>query len=425
MSPEALPAAAKTSDETAREVVEVALFWWDDLLSVSYVPKSAQPSLADWDLPAQGPLELPRGAVGEVVDTCAGAFTIRATVVHEGRRVGRRRAELRPLFFALGAAVLHAVVFVALAWHAPAARSDDIDLMRSYLAASDARSAHGDVGAGFAGHGDETTGEPGGTGTSAKGDPGKMGQPTHEGHGRFDRVPARDSEGASLDEARSFGVIGLLAPASDHATTFAADPGSLGTLWGTVVGDASGAAGLSLSGTGAGGGGLGTGVGLGTIGTVGRGSGTGTGEDTGPGGLFGTCDDTCMGTLGGVSHGSGRVQMRQHLGAIIRCRLVGIPATVQGRLPPETIQRIVRASFGRFRGCYEAGLARSPTLRGRVSTKFVIGRDGSVSAVADAGSDLPDATVTSCVQSSFRALEFPEPAGGIVTVTYPLEFSPE
>ena len=54
---------------------------------------------------------------------------------------------------------------------------------------------------------------------------------------------------------------------------------------------------------------------------------------------------------------------------------------VNGRLPPEVIQRIVRQNFGRFRLCYENGLRNNPNLQGRVSVRFVIGRDGAVSNV--------------------------------------------
>ena len=53
-----------------------------------------------------------------------------------------------------------------------------------------------------------------------------------------------------------------------------------------------------------------------------------------------------------------------------------------------------------------------------------IGRDGAVSNVGNGGSDLPDAGVVSCVQRAFYGLSFPQPASGIVTVTYPIVFTP-
>jgi hypothetical protein len=98
--------------------------------------------------------------------------------------------------------------------------------------------------------------------------------------------------------------------------------------------------------------------------------------------------------------------------------------TVSGRLPPEVVQRIIRPNFGRFRMCYEQALATNPELKGRVSVRFVIGRDGTVSNVSDGGSDLPSENMIGCVMSAFMGLAFPRPEGGIVTVVAPLLFEP-
>lgn len=95
-----------------------------------------------------------------------------------------------------------------------------------------------------------------------------------------------------------------------------------------------------------------------------------------------------------------------------------------GRLPPEQIQRIVRGNFAALRACYELGLKRDPALRGRVNVRFVIGREGRVSQVSDSGSEMPDREVLRCVLEGFEGLEFPRPEGGIVTVVYPILFSP-
>ena len=77
-----------------------------------------------------------------------------------------------------------------------------------------------------------------------------------------------------------------------------------------------------------------------------------------------------------------------------------------------------------LRACYEAGMRNNPNLAGRVAVRFVIGRDGSVGSVGNGGSDLPDSGVVSCVVRSFYGLSFPAPDSGIVTVTYPIAFSP-
>ncbi len=177
-----------------------------------------------------------------------------------------------------------------------------------------------------------------------------------------------------------------------------------GNMWGDDIGDApkaNGAGGLGLSGLGEGGGGRGEGLGLGDIGTLGHGAGTGSGQGFGSG----------HGRLGGA-HRTRAPKVR--MGAV----------NVSGRLPPEVIQRIVRQNFGRFRLCYEQGLANNPNLEGRVSTRFVIGRDGNVANVGNAGSDIPNQSFISCVVRAMSGLSFPQPEGGIVTVVYPIMFSP-
>jgi tetratricopeptide (TPR) repeat protein len=142
---------------------------------------------------------------------------------------------------------------------------------------------------------------------------------------------------------------------------------------------------------------------LGGIGAIGSGEGGG-GRGTGQG--FGSGH----GRLG-ASHSATAPQVR--MGA----------TKIEGRLPPEVVQRIVRQNFGRFRLCYEAGLRSNPNLQGRVAVRFIIQRDGGVTAV-NGGGDLPDAAVVRCVASAFNGLTFPQPEGGLVTVEYPIAFTP-
>jgi hypothetical protein len=96
--------------------------------------------------------------------------------------------------------------------------------------------------------------------------------------------------------------------------------------------------------------------------------------------------------------------------------------TVSGRLDRAVIQSKVRAQHGRFRACYEQALARDRSLRGRLSVRFVIGRDGAVSNVSNGGSELADSAMNACVLRAFYGLSFPAPEGGIVTVLYPVMF---
>jgi len=98
--------------------------------------------------------------------------------------------------------------------------------------------------------------------------------------------------------------------------------------------------------------------------------------------------------------------------------------TVNGRLDPKRIQETVRAHYGDFRRCYEAGVKVNPELAGVVQTQFWIDGNGVVSHVSDKGSDLPDPEVVACIQKIFPEICFPRPEVGIVTVTYPIMFYP-
>ena len=235
-----------------------------------------------------------------------------------------------------------------------------------------------------------------------------LAQPAPAASGASQGGVARASRPSSGADARDFGMIGLLGREGasrspwGSSDVLGADPLSArGSMWGDAAGQSFGAGGLGLSGVGAGGGGRGEGIGLGSVGTIGHGAGSGSAS--------------------GFGSGSGRLA-GSHRPSAPRVRSGG--ASVSGRLPPEVIQRIVRQNFGRFRLCYENGLRKNPDLAGRVAVRFVVGRDGASTSAGNGGSDLPDAEVVSCIVAAFRGLRFPEPEGGIVTVVYPISFSP-
>jgi hypothetical protein len=101
------------------------------------------------------------------------------------------------------------------------------------------------------------------------------------------------------------------------------------------------------------------------------------------------------------------------------------PGTIKaGRLAPEVIQGVVRQNFGKFRACYEAGLKKDPKLAGDIKVRFVIKEDGTVTDAKDEGSTLADKDVVACVVGAVSPMTFPKPEGGIVTVVYPIKFTP-
>jgi hypothetical protein len=274
-----------------------------------------------------------------------------------------------------------------------------------------------------------------GGGQKAAGAEGKMGErdASSASRGRY-AVPERRKHDPSpslareeaLSDAAQFGMIGLLAqgaavPAAAWSQDLEAhgnDPlAARGNLWGADMGSSQGVYGLGLSGIGEGGGGRGEGIGLGKIGTLGHtegppGSGTGGDGSHASGGSRGWGGGDWIGSIG-----------RRGVHRTKAPRVWWDETSVTGRLPPEAIQRIIRQNFGRFRLCYESSLHHNPTLAGRVTVRFVIGRDGAVAQVESGGSDLGDPAVVSCVVRAFYGLSFPQPEGGIVTVTYPIIFS--
>lgn len=101
-----------------------------------------------------------------------------------------------------------------------------------------------------------------------------------------------------------------------------------------------------------------------------------------------------------------------------------LPRGPRGRIAPEVIQSAVRAHFGVFRACYASALAKSPTLAGTVSVKYVIREDGATSEAADEQSSIPDKAVVGCVVDEFKKITYPKPVDGVVTVVYPIQFAP-
>jgi len=264
--------------------------------------------------------------------------------------------------------------------------------------------------------------EAGAPGAAAKGEAGKAGSTVSKNtNGRFgvagetnDPHLARMSD---LQIAREEGMVGILlrsmasnahAPTSPWGEDTAEgndEKNAVGNMFGSTIDDAQGNGGLSLSGTGESGGGPGAGIGL-----------------NGVSGLGNCLTLPCGNGPGGVGRGGSPLR-GGHTPNFHMPRAA--KTEVNGVIPAEVIQRIVRLNFGRFRNCYETGLRTNPSLGGRVATKFIIDRAGAVMTSQDGGSDLPDQTVVSCVVKSFQTLSFPNPQGGLVTVNYPLLFSPD
>jgi hypothetical protein len=325
----------------------------------------------------------------------------------------------------------HAAIVASLAMFMPKMNADDAEaisrdqilMMQTMLNASaeredepkqDEQSASADVSGGGSKGGEPHQGETGAAGTTKP--------VTTKGHMAFqgsdDQVRLSRKEELAL--AANFGVIGILgsnAPLTGMSSPWAKDTqlgqdaeNRMGSMFGEKADDMMGY-GLGLWGTGQGGGGKGEGIGIDGVGNTVGGGGGGPGK---------------WGYGKGDKNGWGNGHAPTGGGHLAKAPIMRPPPTIEtnGRLPAEVIQRIVRQNFGRFRLCYEAGLRNNPALTGRVVTKFVIGRDGSVMQASDAGSDLASQEVVSCVVRSFGNLSFPQPDNGVATVVYPIALSP-
>jgi hypothetical protein len=219
-----------------------------------------------------------------------------------------------------------------------------------------------------------------------------------------------------LAERSGFEFLGIVAASAGNSNAPTApwarfDAGAdhdsvMGDMWAPTIGETPGFGGLGISGPGLGGGDDQPWVGL-DLDRVGR------FHQSGPPGDGIGGKGFCVGCRG-PGHPVRAPSLRQAGETIL-----------EGHMPAEVIQRVVRDNFGRFRGCYEAGLRDNPALEGRVITRFAIDRQGVVTMVQDGGSTLPNPGVVACVLRSFYSLSFPEHQGGIVTVVYPLALRPD
>jgi hypothetical protein len=368
---------------------------------------------------------------GTVVELELGRLKFRIANVPAGKttpRAGLASAD-RPLLAAFGVSFMAVAALVgSFAFWMPAMGltddegldNDRLVLMKQYLSASAQRELEEQKSqSDDSGSKDSAEGKPS---EAAAGREGAMGKPNtpvtnHRAAVRGDNPEVQLSHAQMVAQAKSFGMIdllGTLSASSEGGSPFIRDPklghdgfDAEGGMFGDP-GESGGFGGLRLTGGDNGGGGHGVGVGIGNI-----------GDGLGQPGL-GHCKDGNCG-----DGGFGRSIGRGGPGHVSKAPKIRIgDNTVTGRLPPEVVQRIVRQNYGRFRQCYENGLSRNPNLTGRVTARFVIGREGSVTNAQNGGSDLPDSGVVSCVVSAFYALSFPTPENGIVTVSYPIMFSP-
>jgi len=97
-------------------------------------------------------------------------------------------------------------------------------------------------------------------------------------------------------------------------------------------------------------------------------------------------------------------------------------ALVQGGLDKDQIAAVINKNMGQIVYCYEQGLQAKPSLKGRVSIKFVINPKGRISLASVANTSLNSAKVEGCIVTHMKSWKFPEPVGAVsVNVLYPFD----
>lgn len=434
--------AATEGDPSRGVLLQARLLWGGDTISVRHlaprdemrirdlaldVPGGAEICIAGRDAGGRFVLRLPNGAIvppGCRMKLRVGRATLELSLVaDDALKVPRALLDRRVAWGIFAAAALHLTVLALLAHgRAPDGATEEaarVEMQRMVAAAEER--AFGELAAARENPRDETPGAAAASNAEAAiaGNPAKTsdlaararvtrGENRRAIEGASNPAPSAQS---AREEAATFGLITLINADREGArggsSVFAAEsgPSAMGNIFGQTIDDAAGLGGLALSGAGEGGGGKAGGVALGAIGTIGRAGGTAANGQGFGKGHCGECDKR-------AEHRPFVWVMRQEGGV-----------SVNGRLPPESIQRIVRQSFGRLRACYERGLQRNPDLEGRIAVKFVIDREGSVAMASAAERTLDDASVATCVVKAYEAMTFPKPEGGIVTVVYPVVFT--
>lgn len=128
------------------------------------------------------------------------------------------------------------------------------------------------------------------------------------------------------------------------------------------------------------------------------------------------------GKYGGGYVGRGGGSVGKKMGQIL------VPAfddsEVVGGLTREQVEAVVRKNSGQLHYCYEKALQANPNLRGRITTRWVVGAGGDVRSIRITSTSMSSKDVETCVTKSILGWKFPRPVGGVsVDVSYPFDFS--
>jgi hypothetical protein len=154
----------------------------------------------------------------------------------------------------------------------------------------------------------------------------------------------------------------------------------------------------------------GGGGGVGGTGTGGSGGSGGSGGPGGPGG---------GGWVASLDKGAtGTHQVK----AKVTAQLNKTVKVQGGGMSREEVKRIIDQHLDEITHCYEIALVANPSLMGRVVFEWKILLSGKVGEVRIKSSTINSSDIHSCIQSTIKSWEFPQPDGSEVVVSYPFIF---
>ncbi|NPD26685.1 AgmX/PglI C-terminal domain-containing protein, partial [Corallococcus exiguus] len=101
-----------------------------------------------------------------------------------------------------------------------------------------------------------------------------------------------------------------------------------------------------------------------------------------------------------------------------------VPEVDSSEVKPKDLARFIQSRKASIQRCYENGLKRDPSLKGRVMVRFDLTPQGRASNVEVEESTLRSDEVINCIKTTMRAWTFPFKPSDDVPVSYPFIFSP-
>ncbi len=100
-------------------------------------------------------------------------------------------------------------------------------------------------------------------------------------------------------------------------------------------------------------------------------------------------------------------------------------APARPSLPPAVLRSAVARRAVAIKRCYQTAVKKRPRLTGELRVEFVVAASGKVKSARDAGGNVADPRLRSCVVGEVKKLRFPaDKERGEVTLNYPFVFKP-